>query len=253
MPCGQGDAADGKGDPDRLLKTDQSNASYWIWMSAAVDTTKERIYCLETALRLDPQNAIAKRGLVLLGGRHRMRISSRFRLTVLAPGKRIFCSRTRSRRKRASATMSSPQGAPGRPGPGRGVGMGVAGYCCFFNPRATSYSAPSQAGTAGPSPTFTFTPTFVNATARSLQRERADPAGGSERRALHADCALVNTPRSPLSSDIYRSAKAAFDQGNLGCIRPADAGGSESGARRRGCTLLHRRGLSPQGRLPARR
>src|SRR5512138_45906 len=52
----------------RLLKADQNNPNYWIWMSAAVDTAKERIYCLETALKLDPANAIAKRGLVLLGG-----------------------------------------------------------------------------------------------------------------------------------------------------------------------------------------
>jgi tetratricopeptide (TPR) repeat protein len=51
----------------RLLKTDQSNATLWIWLSAAVDTQKERLYCLQSALQLDPENAAAKRGLVLLG------------------------------------------------------------------------------------------------------------------------------------------------------------------------------------------
>ena len=59
----------------RLLKTDQNNgcqernhfATYWIWMSAAVDSQKERLYCLQTALKLDPENAAAKRGLILLG------------------------------------------------------------------------------------------------------------------------------------------------------------------------------------------
>src|SRR5215208_5118058 len=50
-----------------LLKTDQNNATYWVWMSATVDSTKERIYCLQTALKLDPQNAAAKRGLILHG------------------------------------------------------------------------------------------------------------------------------------------------------------------------------------------
>src|SRR5512135_1783714 len=64
----QGERARGKEILTRLLKADQNNPNYWIWMSAAVDTAKERIYCLETALKLDPQNAIAKRGLVLLGG-----------------------------------------------------------------------------------------------------------------------------------------------------------------------------------------
>ena len=50
-----------------LLKTDQNNATYWVWMSATVDTAKERIYCLQTALKLDPENATAKRGLILHG------------------------------------------------------------------------------------------------------------------------------------------------------------------------------------------
>jgi len=50
-----------------LLKTDQNNATYWVWMSATVDSAKERIYCLQTALKLDPQNATAKRGLILHG------------------------------------------------------------------------------------------------------------------------------------------------------------------------------------------
>src|SRR5512146_3097599 len=63
-----GERARGKEILTRLLKADQNNPTYWIWMSAAVDTAKERVYCLETALKLDPDNAIAKRGLVLLGG-----------------------------------------------------------------------------------------------------------------------------------------------------------------------------------------
>jgi len=50
-----------------LLKTDQSNVTYWIWLSAAMDSPKERVYCLQTALKLDPENATVKRGLILLG------------------------------------------------------------------------------------------------------------------------------------------------------------------------------------------
>src|SRR5574342_447272 len=50
-----------------LLKTDQKNVTYWIWLSAAMDSPKERVYCLQTALKLDPENATAKRGLILLG------------------------------------------------------------------------------------------------------------------------------------------------------------------------------------------
>jgi tetratricopeptide (TPR) repeat protein len=51
----------------RLLKTDQKNPHYWLWLSAAVDTQKERIYCLQMVLQADPQNSAAKRGLILLG------------------------------------------------------------------------------------------------------------------------------------------------------------------------------------------
>jgi tetratricopeptide (TPR) repeat protein len=53
----------------RLLKSDSSKADYWLWMSTLVDTAQERIYCLESALRVDPDNEAAKRGLVILGGR----------------------------------------------------------------------------------------------------------------------------------------------------------------------------------------
>jgi tetratricopeptide (TPR) repeat protein len=51
----------------RLLKTDKENPDYWVWMSAVVETTKERTYCLKEVLRLDPQNPSAKRGLAMLG------------------------------------------------------------------------------------------------------------------------------------------------------------------------------------------
>ncbi len=62
-----GDRAHARDLLTRLLKADQKNAECWIWLSAAVDSPKERLYCLQTALQLDPQNAAAKRGLLLVG------------------------------------------------------------------------------------------------------------------------------------------------------------------------------------------
>ncbi len=53
----------------RLVRSNSANAEYWIWLSSVVDTNKERIYCLELALRLDPTNRAALRGLVILGAR----------------------------------------------------------------------------------------------------------------------------------------------------------------------------------------
>jgi len=53
----------------RLLRADSQNAEYWIWMSSVVDLPRERIYCLESALRIDPTNRAALRGLAVLGAR----------------------------------------------------------------------------------------------------------------------------------------------------------------------------------------
>jgi tetratricopeptide (TPR) repeat protein len=53
----------------RLLRSDSSKAEYWLWMSTLVDSNQERIYCLESALRTDPENEAAKRGLIILGAR----------------------------------------------------------------------------------------------------------------------------------------------------------------------------------------
>lgn len=53
----------------RLLKADQKNPDYWLYLSAVVENTAEKVFCLESALRLDPENLAARRGLVLLGAR----------------------------------------------------------------------------------------------------------------------------------------------------------------------------------------
>lgn len=51
----------------RLLQTNRDNSDYWLWMSAVVDTPKERIFCLKNVLRIDPENQAAKNGLHMLG------------------------------------------------------------------------------------------------------------------------------------------------------------------------------------------
>ena len=45
----------------RLLRADQSNPEYWLWMSSLVDSFKEQVYCLQSALKLDPGGAISSR------------------------------------------------------------------------------------------------------------------------------------------------------------------------------------------------
>ena len=53
----------------RLLRSNSSRADYWLWMSTLVDSQTERIFCLESAIKADPDNEIARRGLILLGAR----------------------------------------------------------------------------------------------------------------------------------------------------------------------------------------
>lgn len=62
-----GDKARGKDLLTRLLKQNQQNPDYWLWMSAVVDSEKERRYCLNQTLKLDPNNDMARRGLILMG------------------------------------------------------------------------------------------------------------------------------------------------------------------------------------------
>jgi len=54
----------------RLLKANQANPKYWLWMSSVVDTSKERIYCLQKVLQLSPDNKAAQLGLLLQGVAH---------------------------------------------------------------------------------------------------------------------------------------------------------------------------------------
>ncbi len=51
----------------RLLKSEPENTEYWLWMSAAVEGHKERRYCLQKVLAIDPDYAPARRGLILMG------------------------------------------------------------------------------------------------------------------------------------------------------------------------------------------
>ena len=81
----QGDRTRAKDILSRLLRTDKENPEYWIWMSSVVDSSGEQIYCLQTALRLDPSNQTAKQGLILLG-----ELSPEDKIEVEAPVRRLW-------------------------------------------------------------------------------------------------------------------------------------------------------------------
>lgn len=51
----------------RLIKTDPEKVDYWVWLSSVVDSEKEQLFCLQKAIKLDPNSVAARRGLVMLG------------------------------------------------------------------------------------------------------------------------------------------------------------------------------------------
>jgi tetratricopeptide (TPR) repeat protein len=210
-----GDRVRAKNILTRLLKEDQNNPTYWIWMSAAVDTAKERIYCLETALKFQPENAIAKRGLVLLGGLPPDENIQPFPLNrPRAWEDDLLLAHEKPQETGVRAMMASPMT--------RLIGVGLIGaLLCglavygFRNLRTTQYFSPLAVRTLGPTPTFTLTPTFVNATGAAIPT-RSGPTPLAELLGIHYTPTplSINTPRSPLTGDMYRGAKAAYDQGD---------------------------------------
>ena len=51
----------------KLVRGDQKNPIYWLYLSAVMDSREEKISCFQNVLRLDPENEEAKKGLRLLG------------------------------------------------------------------------------------------------------------------------------------------------------------------------------------------
>jgi tetratricopeptide (TPR) repeat protein len=50
----------------RVIEHDEKNATAWLWLSGLVDDLEERQICLENVLALDPDNTLARKGLVHL-------------------------------------------------------------------------------------------------------------------------------------------------------------------------------------------
>jgi len=205
----QYDKAGAKDILTRLIKANQANATYWIWMSAAVDTLKERIYCLETALKLDPENGTAKRGLVILG--------------ALPPDENIKpfpLNRPRVWEQQLHLAHENPRGGLLADPAARlvsvvltGAVLIVAAYFVFFSPRRATFRS-SPAVTSGPSPTFTFTPTLILAQPGGPSAGAPTPLAVLLGISYTPTPAYVNTPRPPESADLFRAAQAALAKGN---------------------------------------
>lgn len=198
----------------RLLRTDGSNPEYWVWMSAVVDTTREQIYCLQSALKLDPQNPTIQQGLVLLGAappdanvtpaplvRRRwetpqQEIPEMTRLQAL-------WANTVVRIVVLSVVSLAVIGL-----------IGLALYYQGFGRRPVAALIPTN--TPGPSPTYTFTPTAINETARvptSTPKPSGPPPLWMRLDATYTPTPIyVNTPHP--ANESYQIAQRALARGD---------------------------------------
>lgn len=198
----------------RLIKANQNDSMYWVWMSAAVDTAKERIYCLQTALRLDPDNGAAARGLRIYGALPRDEKIQPFQLKGRrAWEEKLLLAHEKPRESGWQVATSNPVA--------RlamvlviGAGLIAAVFYGFGNPRTATFRQ-GLFQTAGPSPTYSPTPTFANVTPQlTLGPGKPTPLALLVGAFYTPTALYVNTPRPPQSRDIFRAAQAAYQQGN---------------------------------------
>ncbi len=194
-----------------LLKSEPNNPTYWIWLSATVDAEKERIYCLQSALKLDPENSTAKRGLILLGALSPDETIQPFPLNrPRAWEEKLLLAHEKPKERGARALMRSPLL---RLGGLAFIGIGLFAliyYVAIIPRKGTTNQAPIN--TAGPSPTITATPTLFGATAIPTQVFSGPTPLSAFLEATYTPTPLyVNTPRSAAAMDQYRVAKDAYN------------------------------------------
>jgi len=196
-----------------LIKADQSNPTYWVWLSASMETAKERIYCLQAALKLDPESGAAKRGLILLGALtpdesvppfplNRPRAwENKLLLASEKPRERGFRAIAKSPAVRLVGILALV------------VALGAAAVFGFIMPRQTTETF-ANTNTPGPSPTFTTTPTLLGAVGGPTKASGATPLWMMLPQTYTPTPLYVNTPRAGQAIDQYRSAKVAYAKGD---------------------------------------
>jgi tetratricopeptide (TPR) repeat protein len=197
-----------------LIKNDQSNVEYWIWLSGAMETTKERIYCLQTALKLDPENATAKRGLTLLGVLPADENVPPFSLNRPRTWEqKLLLAHEKPKLKGWAAVRASPIFRLGLVvliigAIASGIGFG------WVIPAMNERNAGPATVTPGPSPTFTMTVTAQGG--KPQTQVVGTPGGIAEALGVqYTPTALyVETERSPLTSDYLLQFDRAYKKGD---------------------------------------
>jgi len=194
-----------------LIKTDQNNVTYWIWLSAAMETSKERVYCLQTASKLDPENATAKRGLILLGALPADETVQPFPVNrPRAWEEKLLLAHEKPKPKGWQAVRQSPFFRLGLAllliaGLIAGVVFGLIIPSTLRAQRAATF-------TPGPSPTFTPSPTPLGGKPQPTSATGIPSGPLAELLvATYTPTALyVATERSPLTSDFLLQFDRAY-------------------------------------------
>lgn len=185
----------------RLMKTNINNPQYWLYMSTVVEAPREITYCLKEALKRDPQNITARRGLILYG--------------ELPPDPSLAISPQLQQRNWETQYYASEPllDATGKPS-GKQVAITIGGIAAFFVLAVAVFVVLNPAGIQLPSwakglptvpssidatpagtPTATTTPQQTSTTVFNLVPSTPTPL-------------YVNTPHA--RTEAYRSALTAF-------------------------------------------
>ena len=194
----------------RLLRVDQNNPLYWLWLSAAVETTKEQIYCLQSALRLDPNNPTIRQGLILAGA---LPADSNIQPNLQARTWQVVEQEIPKHKLWDNLWVRSIA-----------FTVGALVFIALLVWAAVSFNASRQkpvafipTSTSGPTPTFTYTPTAIQGT-RSPKTPTPTQSGPLSL-AQHLNLQYtptpnyINTPHA--ANEAYRVALRAYQNGDL--------------------------------------
>lgn len=201
----QGEKARARDLLTRLLKMDSNKIQYWLWMSAVVETSKERIYCLNEILRRDPQNETAKRGLILFG------VLTRAQNLPPAP---MMKRNWQAGLKPNASSVASTRGAFIYLLAGAGslllialIGVSLFGQQLFKS--GSNKASIRRLATFGPTVTYQPTPSPWNSSPTPVFRE-AEPLWMQLSATYTPTPLYVNTPHARTES--YRIALRAYDR-----------------------------------------
>ena len=194
----------------RLLRVDQNNPLYWLWLSAAVETTKEQIFCLKSALRLDPNNPTIRQGLILTGA---LPADSNIQPNLQTRKWRVIEQEIPTHKLWDNLWVRSIA-----------FTVGALVFIALLVWAAVSFNASRQkpvafipTSTAGPTPTFTYTPTAIQGTRTpgTSTPTQSGPLSLAQRLNLQYTPTpnYINTPHA--ANEAYRVALRAFQNGDL--------------------------------------